>query len=135
MKINFVSFTEFNSEIRVYNLKKMDLFVYLLIEIIKKGEEKTIEQVLLDMDITKSLLYLYQNNFYYLLDNGLVINSSDSEEIDKIKVNDVKLSEFGELCFDNKSVIEYLESKEKNIKYDFFNDRLVSENINTSSTR
>ena len=34
MRINFVSFSDFNSDIEVYNLKKMDLFVYLLIEII-----------------------------------------------------------------------------------------------------
>ena len=45
MKINFVSFSDFNSEIEVYDLKKMDLFVYLLVEIIKKGSDKTIKEV------------------------------------------------------------------------------------------
>ena len=37
MKINFVSFSEFKGEIEVYNLEKMDLFVFLLVKIIEKG--------------------------------------------------------------------------------------------------
>ena len=61
MKINLVSFSDFTSDIEVYKLEKMDLFVYLLIQIIAKGSDKTIEEVLLDLDITSSLLYLYQN--------------------------------------------------------------------------
>jgi len=128
MKINFVSFSDFDSEIEVYDLKKMDLFVYLLVEIIKKGSDKTIKEVLLDLDITDSLLYLYQNNFYYLLDNKLIINNSDREDISEVRVNEVKLSEFGKLCLDKKSVIELKETRNKNIKYDLFNDKLVSEN-------
>ena len=70
MKINFVSFSDYSGEVEVYNLEKMDLFVFLLVKIIQKGSDKTIKDVLLDMDITNALLYLYQNNFYYLLDNG-----------------------------------------------------------------
>ena len=49
MKINFVSFSDYNSEIEIYDLNKMDLFVYLLVEIIKKGSKKTIKEVLLDL--------------------------------------------------------------------------------------
>ena len=128
MKINFVSFSDFDSEIEVYDLKKMDLFVYLLVEIIKKGSNKTIKEVLLDLDVTNSLLYLYQNNFYYLLDNNLIVNYSDSEDISEIKVNEVKLSEFGEYCLSKKCVIELVETRNKNVKYDVLNDRLVSDN-------
>lgn len=134
MKINFVSFSDFSSDIEVYDLKKMDLFVYLLVEIIKKGSDKTIKDVLLDLDITSSLLYLYQNNFYYLLDNGLIINNSDSEDIASIKVNEVRLSEFGKLCLEKKCVIELRETKTTNIKYDLFSDRLVSENVVNDSS-
>jgi len=59
MKINFVCFSDFNSEIEVYDLVKMDLFVYLLVEVINKGSNKTIKEVLLDLDINESLIYLY----------------------------------------------------------------------------
>ena len=116
MKINFVSFSDFDSEIEVYNLKNLDLFAYLLVEIIKKGSNKTIKEVLLDLDVTSSLLYLYQNNFYYLLDNGLIVNSSDSEDISEVKVNDVSFSEFGKYCLSKKCIIELVETKNKNIK-------------------
>ena len=71
MKINFVSFTDFDSEIEVYDLKKMDLFIYLLVEIINKGSNKTIKEVLLDLDVTNSLMYLYQNK-----KRGLILLSS-----------------------------------------------------------
>ena len=98
MKISFVSFSDYSSELEVYNLEKMDLFVFLLVKIIEKGSKKTIKEVLLDMDITNALLYLYQNNFYYLLDNGLIINNSNSEDISEIIVDDVKFSEFGRFC-------------------------------------
>ena len=116
MKINFVSFSDFNSEIELYNLEKMDLFVFLLIKIIKQGSKKTISEVLLDMDVTKALLYLYQNNFYDLLDNGLIINNSDSEDINEIIVNDIKFSAFGEYCLSiNK--IPVLEKKRVETNY------------------
>jgi len=128
MKINFVCFSDFNSEIEVYDLVKMDLFVYLLVEVINKGSNKTIKEVLLDLDINESLLYLYQNNFYYLLDNKLIVNYSESEDIGEIKVNQVKLSEFGRLCYEKRSVISLSETKFKNVKYDLLNDKLVSEN-------
>ena len=128
MKINFVSFSDFNSDIEVYDLKKMDLFVYLLVEIIKKGSNKTIKEVLLDLDITSSLLYLYQNNFYYLLDNELIINNSESEDISEVKVNEVSFSEFGKYCLNKKCIIELVETRSKNIKYDCLKDKLVSEN-------
>ena len=129
MRINFVSFSDFDSDIEVYDLKKMDLFVYLLVEIIKKGSNKTIREVLLDLDITSSLLYLYQNNFYYLLDNNLIVNNSESEDISEVIVNEVNLSEFGKYCLDKKSIVELVEIRNKNIKYDCLNDKLVSENI------
>ena len=134
MKINFVSFSDFNSEIELYNLEKMDLFVFLLIKIIKQGSKKTISEVLLDMDVTKALLYLYQNNFYDLLDNGLIINNSDSEDINEIIVNDIKFSAFGEYCL-NINKIPVLEKKEtKRVIYNPLKNELVSENkINNSS--
>lgn len=134
MKISFVSFSDFNSEIELYNLEKMDLFVFLLIKIIKQGSKKTISEVLLDMDVTKALLYLYQNNFYDLLDNGLIINNSDSEDINEIIVNDIKFSAFGEYCL-NINKIPVLEKKEmKRVIYNPLKNELVSENkINNSS--
>lgn len=134
MKINFVSFSDFESDIEVYNLKKMDLFVYLLVEIIKKGSNKTIKEVLLDLDVTSSLLYLYQNNFYYLLDNGLIINNSESEDISEVKVNEVSFSEFGKYCLDKKCVIELVETRNKNIKYDCLKGKLVSDNVVSDSS-
>lgn len=134
MKINFVSFSDFDSEIEVYDLKKMDLFIFLLVEIIKHGSNKSIKEVLLDLDITNSLLYLYQNSFYYLLDNGLIINSSESEEIDQVIVNEVSFSEFGKYCLERKCIVELVEARNKNVKYDVFKDKLVSENkVNESS--
>ena len=134
MKINFVSFSDFNSEIELYNLEKMDLFVFLLIKIIKQGSKKTISEVLLDMDVTKALLYLYQNNFYDLLDNGLIINNCDSEDINEIIVNDIKFSAFGEYCL-NINKIPVLEKKDmKRVIYNPLKNELVSENkINNSS--
>lgn len=129
MKINFVSFSDFESEIKVFNLSKMDLFVFLLVEILKRDSDKTIKEVLLELDVTVSLLYLYQNNFYYLLDNKLIINSSDSEDIGEVKVNQVELSDFGRLCLEEKSVIELVETKNKRVIYDPFKRKLVSDNL------
>lgn len=135
MKINFVSFSDFDSEIEVFNLRKMDLFVFLLVEIIKRGNEKTIKEVLLDLDVTTSLLYLYQNNFYYLLDNKLIINKSNSEDISSVKVSEVELSAFGKLCLEKRSVIEFEESVRRRVIYSPFEKKLVSDNsiINSSN--
>lgn len=128
MKINFVSFSDFNSDIEVYELNKMDLFVYLLVEIIKKRSDKTIKEVLLDLDISNALLYLYQNNFYYLLDNNLIINNSDSDDISEVKVNDVRFSDFGKYCLSIKQVPLLKEVKHKRVIYDPFGKKLVSDN-------
>ena len=134
MKINFVSFSDYSSELEVYNLEKMDLFVFLLVKIIENGSEKTIKDVLLDIDITDALLYLYQNNFYYLLDNGLLINNGDSEDIGSIKVNDLKFSEFGKYCL-SINRIPKLEKKEyKKIIYNPLKRELVSSNKVNEST-
>lgn len=134
MKINFVSFSDYVSEIEVYNLEKMDLFVFLLSKIIEKGSDKTIKEVLLDMDITNALLYLYQNNFYYLLDNGLIINYSDSEDIALIKVSDLKFSEFGKYCLSVNKVPRLEKKENKKVIYDPFKEELVSDNkVNESS--
>lgn len=134
MKINFVSFSDYNSELEVYDLKKMDLFVYLLVEIIKKGSNKTIKEVLLDLDITGSLLYLYQNNFYYLLDNKLIINNSNSEDISEVIVDDIKLSEFGNYCLSIGSIPVLNEIREKRVIYNPLSKELVSDNnVNESS--
>ena len=129
MKINFVSFSDYSSEIEVYDLKKMDLFVYLLVEVIKKGSNKTIKEVLLDLDITNSLLYLYKNNFYYLLDNKLIINNSESDDISEVIVNDVKFSEFGNYCLSIGSIPQLNEVREKRVIYNPLNNELVSDNI------
>jgi len=128
MKINFVSFSDYNGEIEVYNLEKMDLFVFLLAKIIEKGSERTIKEVLVDMDITKALLYLYQNNFYFLLDNGLIINNGDSEDIEKIKVNEVKFSEFGKYCLSINKIPVLEKKEERRVIYNPLNDQLVSDN-------
>lgn len=134
MKINFVSFSDYSTNIEVYNLEKMDLFVFLLAKIIEKGSEKTIKEVLLDMDITNALLYLYQNNFYYLLDNGLLVNNSDSEDISKIKVNDLKFSAFGKYCLSINKIPGLEKSEVKRIIYNPFKKELVSDNkVNDSS--
>ena len=134
MKINFVSFSDYSSNIDVYNLEKMDLFAFLLVKIIEKGSEKTIKEVLLDMDITNALLYLYQNNFYYLLDNGLIVNNSDSEDIGEIKVNDLKFSEFGKYCLGINKIPRLEKSEKKRVIYNSLKKELVSENkINNSS--
>ena len=134
MKINLVSFSDYSSEIEIYDLKKMDLFVYLLVEIIKKGSNKTIKEVLLDLDITNSLLYLYQNNFYYLLDNKLIINNSNSDDISRVVVNDVKFSEFGNYCLSIGSIPKLSEVREKRVIYNPLKRELVSENnVNESS--
>ena len=134
MKINLVSFSDYVSEIEVYNLEKMDLFVFLLSKIIEKGSDKTIKEVLLDMDITEALLYLYQNNFYYLLDNGLLINNSNSEDISSIRVNDLKFSEFGKYCLGVNKVPRLEKKENKRVIYNPFKEELVSDNkINESS--
>ena len=134
MKINFVSFSDYVSEIEVYNLEKMDLFVFLLSKIIEKGSDKTIKEVLLDMDITNALLYLYQNNFYYLLDNGLLINNSDSEDISVIKVNELKFSEFGKYCLSVNKVPRLEKKENKRVIYNPFKEELVSDNkVNETS--
>lgn len=134
MKVNFVSFSDYSSKIEVYNLEKMDLFAFLLVKIIEKGSEKTIKEVLLDMDVTSALLYLYQNNFYYLLDNGLLINNCDSEDIGEIKVNDLKFSDFGKYCLSISKIPSLEKIEEKRIIYSPLKNELVSNNkVNTSS--
>jgi len=134
MKIKFVSFSDFSSELEVYNLEKMDLFVFLLVRIIQKGSDKTIKEVLLDMDITNALLYLYQNNFYYLLDNGLIVTNSDSEDISKVIVDEVKFTEFGNYCLGVNKIPTLEKKEEKRIIYNPLNKELVSENkINESN--
>lgn len=134
MKINFVSFSDYLSEVEVYNLEKMDLFVYLLCKIIEKGSNKTIKEVLFDMDVTNALLYLYQNNFYYLLDNGLIINNSDSEDISEIIVSDVNFSDFGRYCLINSRIPLLDKKEERRVIYNPLSKKLVSDNkINESS--
>lgn len=134
MKINFVSFSDYSSQIEIYKLEKMDLFAFLLVRIIEKGEDKTIKEVLLDMDITEALLYLYQNNFYYLLDNGLLINNSDSEDISEIRVNELKFSEFGKYCLGSNQIPMLEKIEDRRVIYNPFKKELVSDNkINNSS--
>lgn len=134
MKINFVSFSDYSGEIEVYDLNKMDLFSFLLVEIIKKGSKKTIKEVLLELDISSSLLYLYQNNFYYLLDNKLIISNSDSDDISEVRVDDVRFSEFGNYCLSIGSIPILNEIREKRIIYNPFSKELVNvNNVNDSS--
>lgn len=98
MRVSFVSFSDYSGDMEVYKLEKIDLFAFLLTKIIEKGEDRVIKDILHDMDITDALMYLYQNNFYYLLDNKLIINYSDSEDISKIRASEVKFSDFGKYC-------------------------------------
>lgn len=134
MKINLVSFSDFNCVIDIYDKEKMDLFCFMLVKIIEKGSDKTIKEVLLDLSISEDLLYLYQNNFYYLLDNNLIINKGDEEDISGVIVNDIEFSEFGKYCLVNKCVPKYRESRNMHIIYDVLNKKLVSENkVNDSS--
>lgn len=134
MKINLVSFSDFNSVIEVYDKEKMDLFVFMLVKIIEKGSEKTIKEVLSDLSISDDLMYLYENNFYYLLDNKLIINNSDSEDISSVKVNDVSFSEFGKYCLKNNYIPKFRETRDLRIIYDVLDNKFVSENkINDSS--
>ena len=134
MKINFVSFSDYSGELEVYNLEKMDLFVFLLVKIIQKSSDKTIKDVLLDMDITNALLYLYQNNFYYLLDNGLIINNGSSEDISIVKVNEVKLSEFGKYCLGINKIPRFEKREERRVIYNPLRKDFVSNNkINNDS--
>lgn len=134
MKINFVSFSDYTSEIELYNLEKMDIFVFLLVKIIEKGSNRTLKEVLLDLDITSALLYLYQNNFYYLLDNGLIINNSNSEDISEIVVDDLKFSDFGNYCLSINKIPRLEKSESKRIIYNPVSEELVSDNkLNDSS--
>lgn len=134
MKINLVSFSDFNSVIEVYDKEKMDLFVFMLVKVIEKGSEKTIKEVLSDLSISDDLMYLYENNFYYLLDNKLIINNSDSEDISSVKVNDVSFSEFGKYCLKNNYIPKFREIRDFRIIYDMLDNKFVSENkINNSS--
>ena len=134
MKINFVSFSDYTSEIEVYNLEKMDLFVFLLIKVIEKGGEKKIKEVLKELDVTNALLYLFQNNFYYLLDNGLIINNSNSEDIGEIKVSEVKFSEFGKYCLGINRIPKLEKKEEKRVIYNPLRKELVSENLVNDSS-
>lgn len=128
MKINFVSFSDYASQIEVYNLEKMDLFVFLLVKIIEKGSSKTIKDVLLDLDVTDALLYLYQNNFYYLLDNDLIINNSNSEDISEIVVDDLAFSDFGRYCLSINKIPKLEKSESKRVIYNPLKKELVSDN-------
>lgn len=134
MKINLVSFSDFNSVIEVYDKEKMDLFVFMLVKIIEKGSNKTIKEVLRDLSVSEDLMYLYENNFYYLLDNKLIINKSDSEDISRVIVNDVLFSEFGKYCLKNNYIPKFREIRDLRIIYNMLDNKFVSDSkINDSS--
>ncbi len=134
MKINLVSFSDFNSVIEVYDKEKMDLFVFMLVKIIEKGSKKTIKEVLSDLSVSEDLMYLYENNFYYLLDNKLIINNSDSEDINRVIVNDVSFSEFGKYCLKNNYIPKFREIRDLRITYNMLDNKFVSDSkINDSS--
>ncbi len=134
MRINLVSFSDFNSVIEVYDKEKMDLFVFMLVKIIEKGSKKTIKEVLRDLSVSEDLMYLYENNFYYLLDNKLIINKSDSEDISRVIVNDVLFSEFGKYCLKNNYIPKFREIRDLRIIYNMLDNKFVSDSkINDSS--
>lgn len=134
MRINLVSFSDFNSVIEVYDKEKMDLFVFMLVKIIEKGSKKTIKEVLRDLSVSEDLMYLYENNFYYLLDNKLIINKSDSEDISRVIVNDVLFSEFGKYCLKNNYIPKFREIRDLRIIYNILDNKFVSDSkINDSS--
>lgn len=134
MKINLVSFSDFDSVLDIYDKEKMDLFSFMLVKIIEKGGSKSIKEVLYDLNINDNLMYLYQNNFYFLLDNQLIVNDNKSDDISFIKVNEVKLSEFGKYCLANNYIPRYRESRELRVIYNVLDGKLVSDNkVNESS--
>jgi hypothetical protein len=106
----------------------MDLFAFMLTKIIATNSDKTIKEILVDMDVTEALLYLYQNNFYYLIDNGLIVNKSNSEDIEYVRVNEVSFTEFGKSCLGiNK--IPLLDSEDnRRVIYNPYKGELVSDN-------
>ncbi len=134
MRVNFVSFSDYKGDMEVYKLEKMDLFAFLLTKIIENGEEKIIRDILQDVDITDALMYLYQNNFYYLLDNKLIVNYSDSEDISRIRANEVKFSDFGKYCLKEHKIplLEKVESKR--VIYNPFKKEFSSDNKIVSSS-
>lgn len=128
MKVNFVSFSDYNGDMEVYKLEKMDLFSFLLTKIIENGEDRIIKDILHDMDITDALMYLYQNNFYYLLDNKLIVNYSDSEDISKIRASEVKFSNFGKYCLKEHKIPLLEKSENRRVIYNPFKKEFSSDN-------
>lgn len=124
MKINLLSFTDYKLKLHLYYKKNMDFFSYLLLEILTKEEkeERLLKDILLDFDISESLMYLASNAFYQLIDNNLIENDL---EFEVVKHKDIRINNLAYKSLANKCLYILDDIIEKNICINPMNNQVV----------
>ena len=125
MKVNLLSFTDYKLKLHLYYKKNMDFFSYLLLKIITKDEkeERLLKDILLDFDISESLMYLASNAYYRLIDNNLIENNL---EFEVVKHKDIKINNLAYKSLANNCLYILDDIIEKNICINPINDQIVA---------
>lgn len=124
MRVNVVSFTNYKMNVDVYSRRDMDFFSYLLFNVIvKKHEHILLDSIREDMDIPDKIAYLFENAFYELLDNNLIVGNDIYQSC---YVDELSLTKLGEECFKNNIVYVYENSEYKEINVSPFDDSICA---------
>lgn len=124
MRVNVVSFTNYKMNVDVYSKRDMDFFSYLLINVIvKKHEHILLDSLREDMDIPDKIAYLFENAFYELLDNKLIVGN---DMYHSCYVDELSLTRLGEECYKNNILYVYENSEFKEINISPFDDSICA---------
>lgn len=124
MRVNVVSFTNYKMNVDIYSKSDMDFFSYLLLDVIvKKHEHILLDDIRVDMDIPDKIAYLYENAFYELLDNNLVVGNDKYVEC---YVDQLSLTKLGEECYKNKVLYVYDSSEYKEVNISPFDESICA---------
>ena len=129
MEVKGVSFSKYKAKINTYIFEKLSLFEFLFIQVILDTnlyKEKKIKDCLIELDIKEDLHYLFNNVYYKLIDN-LIIEDTQSEDINELTIKDIKIdSRFVEYL--NAGYFPILnENIEKEFVYDYLKNKVVLE--------
>ncbi len=136
MKVNIILMSDYILSSKFYQKDKMDFFAFLVINIIaeeKIDKDLSFKEILNDLYIPSEMMYLFNNAYYLLLDEGLLIGKDQSFET--LKKEEVKLTNFGKECLKENVVPSYLYSLENNFIYDFINKKICAENKFSNETK
>lgn len=136
MKVNIILMSDYILSSKFYQKDKMDFFAFLVINIIaeeKIDKDLSFKEILNDLYISSEMMYLFNNAYYLLLDEGLLIGKDQSFET--LRKDEVRLTDFGRECLKENVVPSYLYSLENNFIYDLINKRICAENKFSNETK